>query len=80
VKNMSDRLRYLKRIINQQGNRDVVCLRNDDAQWILDEVERLRAKKTELIDEYSSFVGEVKEFIGDDDFVRFLEKIGVTDP
>jgi hypothetical protein len=45
---MSDRLRYLKRIINQQGNRDVICLRNDDAHYILDEVERLRVENARL--------------------------------
>lgn len=60
---MSDRLRYVKRIINQQINRDVICLRKDDAHWLLDEVERLRvtledADEPKPIDQWGEDYGD----------------------
>ncbi|UAK17579.1 hypothetical protein [Sporolactobacillus terrae] len=39
---MSDRLRYIKRIIREQGERDVISLRRDDAVWLIGTVVQLR--------------------------------------
>lgn len=39
---MSDRLRYIKRIIREQGERDVVSLRRDDVVWLIGTVVQLR--------------------------------------
>lgn len=39
---MSDRLRYIKRIIREQGDRDVISLRRDDVVWLIGTVVQLR--------------------------------------
>jgi hypothetical protein len=42
VARVSDRLRYITRIIREQGERDVISLRRDDVVWLIGTVVQLR--------------------------------------
>jgi hypothetical protein len=48
-----DRLEYLKDTLDKQKNRPAVVLRRSDTEWAVDEVERLRAFKSAVVDAYA---------------------------
>jgi hypothetical protein len=47
-----DRLEYLKETLDKQKNRPAVVLRRADAEWAVNEVERLRYQESYSIERY----------------------------
>jgi hypothetical protein len=88
VARVSDRLRYITRIIREQGERDVISLRRDDVVWLIGTVVQLRddneyhEKRMKMYEKRAVHLATVNDQLKDDNNTNqaLLDKLYLIAP